>query len=263
MGNLSFKVSRFNLLTDIQWSLIESIVDIKAKTGRPRKANLRDVVNGLRYLACTGCQWRNIGSAYGNISVLRYYFDKWRCDGTWDLLQKTLVYLCRTEFGSNPEPTLAAIDSQSVKIVSFTKEEKGIDGNKKINGRKRHLVVDKYGLLLYIAVTAANVYDGSAGSDLLPHLKENYKELKTITADGAYKKTFELTAAELGIEVLISQKPESEKGFVPQKNRWQVERTISWLSFYRRISKDYEKKTENSVVMIQLAFISMVLNHFL
>ena len=88
------------------------------------------------------------------------------------------------------------------------------------------------------------------------------RKCKKTTSDGAYRKTFEKEAKSCGIVVEITQKPESQQGFVPQKDRWQVERSFAWLNFYRRLSKDYEKKAINSEIMIKLAFISMILNHF-
>lgn len=61
------------------------------------------------------------------------------------------------------------------------------------------------------------------------------------------------------IEVEVTKKPNSVKGFVPQKGRWQVERSFAWMSFFRRLSKDYERLAESSVAFIQLMFISIIL----
>jgi putative transposase len=239
------------------------LLEVDAFTGRLRTINLRTVFDGLRYFLRTGCQWRNIPSKFGNMSTLRYYYDKWMREGTWDRVLECLVSLLRKQFGYYLKPNFGAIDSQSVKIVPFISEETGIDGNKKINGRKRHIIVDDFGLPLVIRVTAANVYDGNAGIKLIHDLKEKYETVKNITSDGTYKGAFVETAKVQGIEVDISQKPESVKGFVPQKNRWQVERTFGWFSFYRRLSKDYEKTTRSAETVIKITFISIILNHFL
>jgi hypothetical protein len=105
--------------------------------------------------------------------------------------------------------------------------------------------------------------DGKEGIKLLPFLQEYYIDIRKLFGDDAYRKSFKEAASWCGIEVEIAQKPESQEGFVPQKNRWQVERSFSWLSFYRRLSKDYEKLPSSSVSMVQIAFISLILNHFL
>lgn len=254
---------KYEPLTGYQWTKIRDLVEVNAITGRPRTTDLRDVIDGLRYFVRTGCQWRNIPAKFEKISVLRYYYDKWNIDGTWDRLLERLVSLRREQLGRYCKPSLGAIDSQSVKIVPLISEDTGIDGNKKINGRKRHLIVDVLGLPLVVRVTAANVYDGNAGIDLLPDLKRNYENVKNITSDGTYKGAFVEIAKANGIQVEVTQKPESTQGFVPQKNRWQVERSFAWLTFYRRLSKDYEKTTTSAETVIKIAFISMILNHFL
>ena len=59
--------------------------------------------------------------------------------------------------------------------------------------------------------------------------------------------------------VEISQKPPAEKGFVPQTGRWQVERSFAWLNNFRRLSKEYGKTIESSVVFIQIAYSDIIL----
>ena len=109
----------------------------------------------------------------------------------------------------------------------FVKDETGIDGNKKINGRKRHIVVDSLGLPLAISVTAANIYDGNEGKNLLEQLKTVSTRMELIRANDTYKGSFVDEAKAYGWVVEFEQKPESQKGFVPQKGRWQVERAFA------------------------------------
>lgn len=258
----AFKTRKFEPLSDTQWANIQDLVEKNSNRGRPRQADLRKILDGLFHLIRTGCQWRNTDQKYGNSTTLYYYFSKWKKDGTWEILLKRLVLLRRKQIGRNFMPSLAAIDSQSVKIVPLINQSTGIDGNKKINGRKRHIMVDSQGLPLGIHVSAAHENDGKAGIECLAEVLNKYEKVQIITADAAYKNTFEKEAKACGISVEISQKPPSEQGFVPQKNRWQVERSFSWLNFYRRLAKDYEKTIESSVAMIQLAFISLILNNF-
>jgi transposase len=168
-----------------------------------------------------------------------YYYDKWRENGAWEKALNTLVIERREQLGLDAQPTICAVDSQSVKVAPLICEEKGIDGNKKINGRKRHIIVDSNGLLLGVWISAANKSDGTEGVELLPILQKHYTKIAIIAADGVYKKIFENAAACCGIETQISQKPETQQGFVPQKNRWHIERSFAWLNFYRRLSKDF------------------------
>jgi putative transposase len=156
-------------------------------------------------------------------------------------------------------PSVAAIDSQSVKKGMFVGKDTGIDGNKKVNGRKRNIMVDSLGLPLALSVTAAHVYDGKEGKNLLEDLKEDSSGLKIIRADNTYKGGFVEAAKAFGWEVLFRQKPEGTKGFIAQKGRWQVERSFAWLNSFRRLSKDYEKTVASSVAFLAIAFFNLIL----
>ncbi len=77
MKTYNFKVVSFQPSTDTQWANINDLVEKTYTTSRPRKTNLRNVVDGIRHLVRTGCQWRNVDTRYEKMSVLRYYFDLW------------------------------------------------------------------------------------------------------------------------------------------------------------------------------------------
>jgi len=168
----------------------------------------------------------------------------------------------RVRQGREAGATAGAVDGQSVKKAGLISLDTGIDGNKKVNGRKRNIMVDTLGLPIAIFVCAANVHDGAAGIELLPLVGQTTKKLGLIRADKAYRGDFTEAAQWCGHTVELSQKPPTEKGFVPQKGRWQVERSFAWQNFYRRLAKDYEKTVESSVSFIQLAFISIILSKF-
>ncbi len=168
----------------------------------------------------------------------------------------------RTNQARNPSPTLLAIDSQSVKAVQFVSQETGIDGGKRINGRKRTIVVDKLGLPLAIKVTAGDVSDNEAGIQALDLVRGKTSLVEKIAADAGYKEKFVTYAQDnFGWKVEIAQKPESARGFIPEKNRWQVERSFSWLNFRRRLFKEVEKTVESAEAMLQIAFISFLINN--
>jgi putative transposase len=157
-------------------------------------------------------------------------------------------------------PSLLAIDSQSVKIMQFVREDVGIDGHKAINGRKRSIAVDRLGLPWALAVTAANVSDNESGRLVIDRLRGKVPRLKLIAADQGYKVSFIAHVEAAGWQVEIAQKPESSRGFVPEKNRWPVERSFGWLNFRRRLFRDVEKTVESSEAMLCIAFISILIN---
>ena len=242
-------------MRDSQWEIIEKYL----KDHHPRKHDLRTIVNALLWITRTGSQWRNMESKYPKWQSVYYYYRTWKKKGTLGLIMSELVKLERIRQGRTGQASAAAIDSQSVKVVAFIKEETGIDGGKKVNGRKRHLLVDVKGLPLAIHVSSANTPDFLGGFELLAQTDGKEKRLKLIRADQHYAKHFKEAAQWFDIEVEITKKPNSEKGFVPQTGRWQVERSFAWTNFYRRLSRDYEKLAESSVAFIQLMFINIIL----
>ena len=140
-------------------------------------------------------------------------------------------------------------------------EEIGVDGGKKINGRKRTILVDKLGLPLAIKVTAANISDNQSGILAIDLLKGKVSRLKKIAADNGYKNTFcQYVEDTYKWEVEIAQRPESSTGFIPEKNRWQVERSFGWLNFRRRLFREVEKTIFSAEAMLQIAFISFIIN---
>ena len=251
-----FRRTRFTELTNSQWQIIKKLID----NGRKRKYNLREVFDAILKQARTGCQWRNLDKKYPPWESIYYYFRKWQKDGTWTSVTTLLVQLERVRQGRYKEASMCAIDSQSIRISSFISVETGIDGYKKINGRKRHIAVDILGLPLAFFVGAANVYDGIAGIELFPQLDLVSKRLKLIRVDGTYKGSFVENAGYCNYIVESTKKPESSTGFVPQTGRWQVERAFGWFNFFRRLSKDYEKTVESSVAFMQIAFIDIILS---
>jgi transposase len=250
------KTKQFRDLTDDQWALVSSHI----VTPRKRKSDLRQMLNAILKIVRTGVQWRNMDKAYGDWRLVYYYYQQWQKLGLITLILKDLVELERLRQGRKKSPSRVAVDSQSVKIAPFISSDKGIDGNKKINGRKRHIMVDSLGLPIAIFVSAANMNDGKAGFDLLWRAEKWDKDMVLlILADAAYRGEFVTASGYYNYTVDISQKPETTKGFVPQTGRWQVERSFAWLNFYRRLCKDYEKTVESAVTFIELAFISIIL----
>ncbi|RSM37529.1 IS5/IS1182 family transposase, partial [Actinoplanes sp. ATCC 53533] len=131
----------------------------------------------------------------------------------------------------------------------------GTDAGKKIVGRKRGIITDTLGLLLYVIVTAASVSDNVIGMDLLDQTSAKYPTITKTWVDAGFKVKAVEHGAALGIDVEIVTKDPLLKGFSVVKRRWVVERTIGWLMQHRRLVRDYEARPENSASMITLAMI--------
>lgn len=246
---------QFSELTDIQWDAISPFFDLKRK----RAVKLRAVMNALLYMVRTGCQWRNLPSNFPKWRAVNYYFERWKKDDTLVRLNEELNKLDRIQENRFATPSLMCIDSQSVKLSPLIFEERGIDSNKKINGRKRQVLVDTGGRIWRVVVHAANKHDGSGGSPLLSDISTFDQRLKKILGDDAYTGVFAKTAKEKGLVFERASRPESVKGFVPIAKRWVVERTIAWTNFFRRVVKDYEYTIQSSATWVILANTTIVL----
>ncbi len=247
--------AQFQELTNSQWLLIEPFF-IK----RTRKSDLRVILNAIFWLNRVGGQWRNLDSKYPKWQIVYYYFRIWTKLGIFDQINICLMEKHRTDIGKNPQSSVNTIDSQSVKLAPFLEEDRGTDGGKKVNGRKRHIITDTQGLIIGVLVGAANEHDGKGGCRLLQFIAQKLGNTKLIFADHAYGGLFRAEAKKMGIELEIAAKPEGSKGFIPVKIRWVVERTFAWTNFFRRITKDYERKTINSAAMIIIAQIQILSN---
>ena len=138
---------------------------------------------------------------------------------------------------------------------------RGYDAAKKVKGRKRHVAVDTQGLLLGVLVHAASTQDADSAGDLLRRIKPLYNWLRAVFADSIYDRLAVLLACFLlGLTLIVVRRVAGTKGFVLLPRRWVVERTIGWLSRWRRLSKDYEQPPEVAEAMVTLAMIRLMLH---
>lgn len=261
-------------VSDQEWAWLAPLLPAAKPGGRPRSVALRAILNGIFYLVRTGCAWRYLPRDYGPWSTVHHYYRLWRSDGTWERIHSRLREQTRVAAGREPTPSAAIIDSQSAKTTEQG-GPRGFDGAKKVNGRKRHVLVDTLGLLLKVVVHPADLHDRDGGKLLLGALGAAFPRLAHIWADQGYAGAFRLWVrqhAGLDLEVVypwwrqlkryapdLLEAMGYQSGFNVLPRRWVVERTLAWIAHSRRMSRDYERLPASSESMIYLAMIRLLL----
>jgi len=176
-------------LTVSQYKLISRFLP-RAKSGPGKKGrpacDLLTVINGILYVNKAGCQWRMLPGDFGNWNTVYGYFSRWSKNRTWKKIMTILRKKERKRQGRKENPSAGSADSQSVR-TALQWTETGIDGGKKIKGRKRHILVDTLGLILAVTVTPANEGDRNGLKRLLrDYFSKGVNRLRKIWVDGGY-----------------------------------------------------------------------------
>ena len=238
---------------------MEKVIDCKK---RKRKRSVRETLRALFHVLRTGAQWRSLPAEYGPWQTVYYYFRKWRDEGVIEQLSALLVGEARSRLGRRTEPSLGVIDSRGVRTSHHVAADRGIDGNKKVKGRKQHVVTDSLGLIIGAAVHPANVHDSKGARLVLDGLRGASRRLTRILADGGRGGGLADRVMErLGARLEVTAQPVLPgRDFVPAGR---VERTFAWMENFRRLTIDYEFRSDSTVAMIYLANCYIALNKVL
>lgn len=218
------------------------------------RVDLLKVFEAILYIVYTGCQWKMLPSYYPSYTTVYHHFRTWAENGLLPKFLKIFVGRRRSKLNKKTNPSVAIIDSQSVRTGHDT-SIKGIDGNKKIKGVKRQIAVDSNGYPLAIEITTANVHDSKGAKVLLKNIEKEYPSISLIKTDKGY----------CGVEsTIVIQCDKSNYGtseFLPLSGRWVVERTFAWLEKYRRLTRNYEQYLFTAKAMTYFAAIAFMMRY--
>ena len=247
-------------LTRNQWKKLKRLLPPAKPGGRPRSVNLREVLNGIFYIARGGGSWRMMPKDLPPWSTCYDYFRKWRDDGTWSRANDALRTRVRHRSKRKKSPSLGIIDTQSVKTTEQG-GPRGKDAHKKVNGRKRHLVVDTLGMVVAAVVHSAGIQDRDGSALVLDRIRQRFPWLELVWADSGYNahQVKDVVAKSPGLRLEIVKRTDDMKGFVVLPRRWVVERTFSWFGRNRRLAKDYETLADTLAAFVTLAAIQFAL----
>jgi transposase len=250
--------------SDAEWALLAPLLPVPAcqtAAGGRREVHCRRVVvDAIRYVVHNGCVWRALPADFPPWRTVYGFYQRWNARGATAAVHDALRARARAAAGRGAEPTAAVIDSQSVRAAATVpKASRGWDNAKKVNGRKRHIAVDATGLLLEVLITPASTQDRDAARPLLFNLTRARRRVRLAWADGGYAgKLLPWAAKWLKLTVEIVKRPDDLHTFQVLPRRWVVERTLAWITSYRRCARDYERLPAHHEAIIYWAMIILM-----
>jgi transposase len=251
-------------VSDEEWAFAAPYLTLMTEEAPQREHSLREVFNGLRYIARSGAAWRLMPHDLPPWYTVYQQTQRWLKAGVFEAMVHDLRALLRVAQGRNANPSAAIFDGRTLQSTPESGERAGYDGAKRKRGSKTHMAVDTLGYLLALLVTSANEQERAQVDQLAQEIQAVTGEsVELAFVDQGYTGDQPAEdAAKHGIQLEVIKLPEAKKGFVLLPRRWVVERSFAWAARFRRLARDYERLPETLVGLHFLAFAILMLKRF-
>jgi transposase len=252
-------------VSDDEWAFVAPYLTLMTEDAPQRDHSLREVFNGLRWLARSGAQWRMIPNDLPPWYTVYQQTQRWLNAGVFEDLVHDLRMLLREIAGRAPQPSAAIFDGRTLQSTPESGARAGYDGHKRRKGSKVHMAVDTLGQLLALLVTPANEQERAQVAELAEHVQEATGEsVEVAFVDQGYTGEQPAQDAEAqGIRLEVVKLSTAKRGFVLLPRRWVVERSFGWMARFRRLARDYERLPETLAGLHFLAFAMLMLKRFI
>lgn len=248
-------------VSDEEWALVAPYLTLMTEEAPQRDHPLREVFNGLRWIARTGAQWRQMPHDLPPWYTVYQQTQRWLRAGVFEGLVHDLRAVLRLAAGRDEAPTAIILDGRTLQSTPESGARAGYDGHKHKRGSKTHLAVDTLGHLLALVVTPANAQERAQVAALAARVQEVTGDaVETAFVDQGYTGDDPAAdAAAQGIRLEVIKLPEAKRGFVLLPRRWVVERSFAWMARFRRLARDYERLPATLAGLHFLAFAILML----
>jgi transposase len=249
-------------ISDEEWSFVAPYLALVREDAPQRTHELREVLNGLRWVVRTGSPWRYMPHDLPPWEAVYQQSRRWLKASLFEAMVHDLRALLRLTEGRASEPTAAVFDSRTLRSTPESGARGGYDGAKRKKGSKVHAAVDTLGHLLALLVTPADKQDRAQVSELAEAVqKATGESVEVAYVDQGYTgEQPAREAAEHGINLEVVKHQEAKRGFVLLPRRWVIERGFAWASRFRRLVKDYERLPETVAGLHFVAFACLFLH---
>lgn len=248
--------------SDAEWQFVLPYLCLLPEDAGQRVHGLRDIFDGLRWLARSGAPWRYLPKDFPPWQMVYQQTRRWLAAGCFEAIVHDLRAVLRFADGRSPEPTAVILDSRTLQSTPESGARAGYDGAKKRKGSKVHMAADTLGNLLALRVTPAEAQDRAQVGQLADAVQQATGESVELAYvdQGDTGDDPDVEAASRGIHLEVVKLPEAKRGFVLLPRRWVVERSFGWMARFRRLARDYERLPSTLAGLHYVAFSVLMLH---